>query len=65
MVRSFDQEIPDSQHGKAGFHEREQLLIKHQEFLKREPTECVPSQPQTGCCRTAPLYPKDEKTLAL
>jgi hypothetical protein len=65
MVGSLDQEIPDTQHGKTGFHEGKQLLIEHQEFLEREPSKRVPPQTQTGCGRTPPLQPKDEEALAL
>jgi hypothetical protein len=44
MAGSLDQEIPHPQHGKTGLHEGQQLLIEHQEFLKRELSKCVPIQ---------------------
>jgi hypothetical protein len=65
MAGSLDQEIPHPQYGKTGFHEGEQLLIEHQEFLKREPSKRLPPQTQTGCGRTPSLQPKDEEALAL
>ena len=61
----FNQEIPHPQHGKTGLHEGEQLLIEHQEFLKRELAKRVPPQTQTGCGHTPSLQPKDEEALAL
>jgi len=65
MVGSLDQEIPHPQHGKTCFHEGEQLLIEHQEFLKRELSKRVPPQAQTGCGRAPSLQAKDEEALAL
>ena len=64
MAGSLDQEIPHPQDGKTGFYEGKQLLIEHQEFLKRELSKRVPSQTQTGCGRTPSLQPKDEEALA-
>ena len=63
MPRALNQQIPDTEHRKARFHQRQQFLVEDQKLAERKAAQCTEVKHRSDRGQPTALQLKDQESL--